>query len=64
MKFSELKGPGYFVVIMPDNSVSPILSKDGRGKIRNFKTYVEVDMSEITEDTEVQPVCLSIPPRA
>jgi len=54
MKFSEVEGPAYFVVIKLDSAML-LLVKDGKGRIRD-KNYKLIDCPDIGPDTEVQVV--------
>ena len=54
MKFSEVQGSAYFVVIEPDLAML-LLAKDGKGRIRD-KNYKLTDCPDINPDTEVQVV--------
>lgn len=55
MKFSEVQGPAYFVVIKLDSAML-LLAKDREGGIRDYRKYDEIDCPDIGDDTEVQVV--------
>ncbi len=57
MKFSELSRSCYFVAIKP-NEESLLLGKDSKGEVKIAQYWLPYPDSGITDDTEVQPVCL------